>query len=96
MLKGNNGGGAELIVSNLPTLNGNGNNRVQIRARLMQLGSNCRGRVVRIMHDGRALIRFPNHEAMLRLVAVIILNISKHFHYFAVVSIVLFVCIILY
>jgi len=60
-----------LIVSNLPTLNGNGNNgRVQVRARLLQLGSNCRGRVVHIMHDGRALIRFPNREAMLRSVIV--------------------------
>jgi len=41
---------------------------MQIRARLMQLGSNCRGRFVRMMRDGRALIRFPNHEAMLRSV----------------------------
>ena len=39
---------------------------MQIRARLMQLGSNCRGRFVRMMRDGRAVIRFPNREAMLR------------------------------
>jgi len=65
MTKVVDGGITELIVSNLPT-----NNRVQIRSRLMQLGSNCRGRVVRIMRDGRALIRFPNREAMLRLVII--------------------------
>jgi len=57
-------------VSNLPVCNGNGNNRIQIRTRLMQLGSNCRGRVVRFMHGGQALLRFPNREAMLRLVVV--------------------------
>ena len=68
MVKGVDERITELIVSNLPTFNGNGNSRIQIRARLMQLGSNCRGRVVRIMHDGRALLHFPNHEAMLRSV----------------------------
>ena len=68
--KGVTGAMTELIVSNLPVSNGNGNNRVQVRARLQQLGSNCRGRVVRIMHDGRALIRFPNHETMLRSVRI--------------------------
>ena len=74
-LKGVSGDVTELIVSNLPVCNGNGNNRVQIRTRLMQLGYNCRGRVVRIMHDGRALLRFPNREAMLRSV-VVILNVA--------------------
>ena len=72
LLKGVSGDATELIVSNLPVSNGNGNNRIQIRSRLMQLGNNCRGRVVRIMHDGRALLRFPNREAMLRSVIVIL------------------------
>ena len=80
MQKGVDGGVTELIVSNLPTLNGNGNSRVQIRARLTQLGNNCRGRVVRIMHDGRALIRFPSHEAMLRLVVWTFVNQTTHTH----------------
>ena len=65
--KGTDGDVTELIVSNLPAFNGN---RTQIRSRLMQLGNNCRGRVVRIMRDGRALLQFPTREAMLRLVAI--------------------------
>ena len=70
-MKGIGGDDTEFIVSNLPVCNGNGNNHIQIRARLMRLGNNCGGRVVRIMHDGRALVRFPNREAMLRSVIVI-------------------------
>lgn len=77
MQKGDDGGVTELIVSNLPTQNGNGNTRVQIKARLTQLGNNCRGRVVRLMQDGRALIRFPNREAMLRSAIVIIYSIYE-------------------
>jgi len=69
-VKGISGDVTELIVSNLPVYNSNGNNHIQIRARLTRLGSNCRGRVVRITHDGRALLRFPNREAMLRSVGV--------------------------
>jgi len=64
----------ELIVSNLPANNfsGNGNCRVLVKSRLNHLGNNCRGQVVRIMHDGRALMRFPNHEAMLRSVITVL------------------------
>jgi len=84
MQQGDDGGITELIVSNLPTLNGNGNSRVQIRARLTQLGSNCRGRVVRIMQDGRALIRFPNREAMLRSAVIVVANIYEFMYHFQV------------